>query len=310
MKFSRAKRAIVRWITKCLQQRYFARLRPEELDFVQTHRSFVACEHIADILRVQNCHVKGHLILIDAESEIEKYRSRSYAGKEPETLEWIERYFRPGDVMYDIGANIGLCALFAAKHLGGACQVFAFEPEALNYGKLSKNIYQNGLSGVVIPCCLAITDRVGFDTFFLNPDNFENMVNGQKLVAGSSMHSFGAAQDYCGTTFQPVHMQGAVGVPLDYLWQVWGLDFPNHVKIDVDGREEQVIAGASKTLADRRLQSVLVEVSGKESDADLILQKLAEVGFTRVTDFAAHSTELLKGTPYEDCVNSVFVRGL
>lgn len=257
--------------------------------------------------QVYTCNVKGCVILLEVESEIERFRASTYDTKEPETLEWIERYFQPGDVMYDIGANIGLYSLFAAKYLRKQCKVYAFEPEALNYAKLSKNIYLNGLSGVVLPCCLAVSDELCFDTFYLNPGGLE-MVKNQDLVAGSALHNFGAAQDYTGEPFQPIHMQGTVGVPLDYLWQTWDLDFPNHVKIDVDGLEEKIIAGATQTLEDRRLQSVLVEISASKGGLDPILQRMTQAGFTRVTDFAAHSSELLKGTPYEDCVNSVFIR--
>jgi hypothetical protein len=51
-------------------------------------------------------------------------------------------------------------------------------------------------------------------------------------------------------------------------------------------------------------------VSGKLGDADPILQRIIQAGFTRVTDFSEHSSKMLKDTPYEDCVNSVFVRGV
>ncbi len=265
-------------------------------------------EHYVNNQRMYRCNVKGHVILLEVESEIEKYRARTYATKEPETLEWIERYFQPGDVMYDIGANIGLYSLFAAKRLHGQCKVYAFEPEALNHGKLSRNIYLNGLSGVVLPCCVAVTDRLCFDIFYLNPQNFEKMANGQGLVSGSALHSFGAAEDYNGRSFQPFHRQGTIGVSMDHLWQTWGLDFPNHVKIDVDGLEEKIIAGAAQTLEDRRLKSVLIEISASKGGLDPILQRLTQVGFKQVKDFTAHSCELLKGTPYEDCVNCVFIR--
>jgi len=264
--------------------------------------------HVVGQARLHTTSVRGHQITLDIESEIEEFRANTYAMKEPETLEWIERYFQPGDVMYDVGANIGLYSLFAAIHLERQCKIFAFEPEALNYAKLNANIHLNGLSGVIMPCCLALADQLCFDTFYLNPDNFEKIVAGQRLAAGSALHSFGIAEDYNSAEFQPFHVQGMIGAPLDYLWQKWGLDFPNHVKIDVDGLEEKIIAGAAQTLADRRLKSVLLEVSGKEGYANPILQKLREVGFTQVTEFAAHSSELLKGTPYEDSVNTIFIR--
>lgn len=257
--------------------------------------------------RVTTCHVNGCAIRLDVESEIERFRARTYATKEPETLEWIDRFFGAGDVMYDIGANIGLYSLYAAQRLLGKCKVYAFEPEALNHAKLSKNIFLNGLSGVVMPCCLAVTDRLCFDAFYLHPQNFENLTGG-RLVSGSALHSFGTTEDYAGHAFQPFHQQGTIGAALDHLWKVWGMDFPNHIKIDVDGLEEKIIDGASETLRDTRLKSVLVEISSQKGGKDPILQKLTAAGFTQVTDFTAHSSQILKGTAYEDSVNTIFVR--
>jgi hypothetical protein len=40
--------------------------------------------------------------------------------------------------------------------------------------------------------------------------------------------------------------------------------FPSHIKIDVDGNDHLVLAGARRTLADPRLKSVLVELVGGE----------------------------------------------
>ena len=265
--------------------------------------------YVSNKVRVRACDVRGHVILLDVESAIEDYRANTYEIKEPETLEWIEKFLQPGDVMYDVGANVGLYSLFAAKHLGDG-KVFAFEPEALNYAKLSKNIYLNGLSGVVLPCCFAITDRLGFDTFNLNPETFDTFVTGKELVAGSALHSFGDAEDFRGEEFRPLHTQGMLGVPIDDLWQSWGMDFPNHLKVDVDGIEEKVITGAAQTLYDQRLKSILIEVSGELGDADPVLRRIIQAGFTRVTEFNAHSSEILQGKhdKYGNCVNSLFVR--
>lgn len=257
--------------------------------------------------RLYTCHVRCHEINLWVESVIERFRARTYSTKEPETLDWIERFVQPGDVMYDVGANIGIYAIFAAKHMQGRGKVYAFEPEALNHAKLSKNIHYNGLSGIVVPCCLALTDKLCFDIFYLHPNNFEEMAGGQ-LVPGSALHSFGEEKDYSGKSFRPFHTQGTIGVHLDYLWGVWGLEFPNHIKIDVDGLEEKIINGATKTLEDRRLKSVLIEISEKTGGADPIRRRLTQAGFTQVKDFAAHSSEQLKGTAYEDTVNCIFVR--
>ena len=272
------------------------------------HRTWSFLEHAVRRRQVQVCNVRGLAVLVGVESGLERFRASTYATKEPETLDWIERYFKPGDVMYDIGANIGLYALFAAKYMRGNCKVYAFEPEALNHARLSRNIYLNGMSTVVVPCCVAITDRLCFNQFYLNPRNFETATPDDGLVPGSALHSFGAPVDETGSEFRSFHQQGTVGVSIDHLWQEWGLDFPNHVKIDVDGLEEKIIAGGERTLEDPRLRSVLVEISTHTGHPGLIVERLTGSGFDEVTDFAAHSSDLLQGSPWEGFVNHIFVR--
>ena len=267
-------------------------------------------KRVISLSKIYSCNVRNHIILLDVDSNIEQYRAITYISKEPETLDWIERYFTHGDVIYDVGANIGLYSLFAAKHLEGNCKIFAFEPEALNYAKLNVNIHLNKLTGKIVPCCLALTDEVNFDKFYLHPNNFEEVTVDHNLTAGSALHSFGVAEDYRNESFQPFHVQGMMGVSLDHLWQEWGLDFPNHIKIDVDGLEEKIISGGSQTLSDRRLKSVLVEVSSDDIARSPIVQKLVEEDFVQVKDFELHSSVSLKGTNFENSVNSIFIRGL
>jgi FkbM family methyltransferase len=52
-----------------------------------------------------------------------------------------------GNVVLDIGANIGIFSLYAANN--GASKVFSFEPDKINYKYLKENINQNGLNPVV-----------------------------------------------------------------------------------------------------------------------------------------------------------------
>jgi len=257
---------------------------------------------------IRICSVRNHTVLLDVDSDIENFRADTYLSKEPETLDWVERYFRPGDVIYDVGANIGLYSLFAAKYLNGKCKIYAFEPESLNYAKLNINIYLNNLTGSIIPCCLALTDKVDFDQFYLHPDNFETVSDQNTLTPGSALHSFGHAEDYRQNKFQPFHIQGMIGVSLDYLWASWNIGFPNHIKIDVDGIEERIVAGGVDTFADRRLRSVLIEVSNADVERSPIIRKLLSVGFSIVDDFEIHSRDSLIGTEFENSVNVVFVR--
>ena len=53
------------------------------------------------------------------------WRVDTFSSKEPETLEWIDS-LPEGSVLWDVGANVGLYSVYAAKKR--RCRVWAFEP--------------------------------------------------------------------------------------------------------------------------------------------------------------------------------------
>jgi hypothetical protein len=80
------------------------------------------------------------------------WRVETLFSKEPDTIEWIAS-FAPDEVLADIGANVGMYTIWAAKTRG--TRVFAFEPEAQNYALLNCNIHANGLDQAVRAYCSA-----------------------------------------------------------------------------------------------------------------------------------------------------------
>jgi FkbM family methyltransferase len=77
---------------------------------------------------------------------IEVWRAQSLLEKEPGTIAWLDR-LQPGDVFYDVGANIGVYSLYAAKR---GAKVYAFEPNAINALHLARNAKANGLDITVV----------------------------------------------------------------------------------------------------------------------------------------------------------------
>ena len=55
-----------------------------------------------------------------------------------------------------------------------------------------------------------------------------------------------------------------VGFSLDDATSIFGFESPQHIKIDVDGSEYKIIEGMKKTLKDKRLKSVLIEISSED----------------------------------------------
>ena len=68
---------------------------------------------------------KGVRMVFATPNQMTKWRADSIYEKEPCTLEWIDS-FAADDVLFDIGANVGMYTIWAAATRG--CRVFAFEP--------------------------------------------------------------------------------------------------------------------------------------------------------------------------------------
>ena len=75
-----------------------------------------------------------------------RWRAETFASKEPETLQWIDE-MKPGDVLWDIGANVGLYSIYAAKKHG--IKVFSFEPSIFNLKLLGRNCAVNSVSSLI-----------------------------------------------------------------------------------------------------------------------------------------------------------------
>jgi FkbM family methyltransferase len=207
------------------------------------------------------------VVRLHADSVIELRRAKA-CRKEPETVEWIEKNMRPGDVLYDVGANVGAYSLVAAMHCGKRADIYAFEPSFATYYQLCRNILLNQCEDVILPYMIALAEDSGVTAF-----------NYQSLEAGSSLHSVGANRDYKGDTFSPCFRQRVIGFSVDHLIAAFGFAVPNHLKVDVDGTEMEVLRGASATLRNPAVRSLLVEVCDANGQADLVTAFLLERGF-------------------------------
>jgi len=70
-------------------------------------------------------------------------------GPEKLTTEMFKNVVKEGDVVLDLGANVGYYSLLAARLIGEKGKVYAFEPEPVNYSLLLKNIELNGYDNIV-----------------------------------------------------------------------------------------------------------------------------------------------------------------
>ena len=184
-----------------------------------------------------------HSYLFYADSRMSEKRAQTMFIKEEGTIAWLKT-MGDQDVLYDVGANIGLYTVFGAKRTK---QVYAFEPHMANFYSLIRNVNVNRLNNVDV-FSSAVHSESGIFNFYY--DNFE---------IGGSNNQLEAKIYRDGREKTPVATEKKHAVSIDDLVYNLGLDIPTHVKIDVDGNEIKVLEGMAGVLKEGTIRSMIVE---------------------------------------------------
>ena len=142
------------------------------------------------------------------------------------------RLVHEGAVVVDAGAHIGQYTLLAARRAGATGKVFAFEPMPDTRERLQENVERNGLDNVTV-VDVALSDR-----------------DGTTRIAVGEVGNTGSAKlvDAGGIEVECRRLDSVVHERVDVL------------KLDVEGYEAEVLAGAERTIATSR-PAVLFEVN-------------------------------------------------
>lgn len=151
---------------------------------------------------------------------------------------------KAGDVIVDVGANIGWYTIYAARR---GAYVYAFEPCPEVFGLLKKNVEQNSLSHQVSLLPLALYSRCeSMVAKELGPENPAHQVFVNGGIDTSQCANSGSFALKVGT--EGISRQYAV--PLDSLHLS-----PNLIKVDAEGLDLEIMQGAVDTI--RRCQPTL-----------------------------------------------------
>lgn len=215
---------------------------------------------------------------------------------EPGESAFFASRLHEGDTVLDIGANIGWFTLLAAKHVGSTGIIHAFEPRPTTYNMLAKTIALNGLRSCVHLWEYALSDEAGelSINWGTNTDN-----PGGAFVTRDGLRQPG------------IESARVRAVRLDDLLPDIA---PDIIKIDVEGAEPLVFAGAANALK-RRKPVILSElypdqlerVSGKT--ASQYIRQMEEYGYGCYLLDGSKPTKRLKDFPLElgrDLVSCVF----
>lgn len=201
--------------------------------------------------------LQGYTLELDLQTE-KDYWLGVY---EPNLQQAIKDLIQPGQVVYDVGANVGYISLSLARAVTATGHVHAFEALPDNFARVQKNIQLNSLQDAITPVHAAVIDSSHPVTFLVGPSNGMGKVSGsagrQEVVYEQSLTVPGLSLD-------------------DYIYQQ-GNPAPQVVKMDIEGGEVLALPGMRRILFEAH-PLLLLELHGPES-AQVARMILSEAGY-------------------------------
>ena len=188
---------------------------------------------------------------------------------EQNELAFATRFLKPGDLFWDVGANVGLFSLVAGRAVGPGGRVVAFEPASRAYSRLRENVALNPSLNIQ-EVQAALSDEVG--------DGL--------MQAGVSHDAWNSLAPRAPGGMQDFHSETVRLSTVDAVRAADGPEAPAPalVKIDVEGWETRVLAGGRRFFSDPAAPPLLVEFSDEPSlhagsSCEALYQSLLDFGY-------------------------------
>lgn len=227
-------------------------------------------------------------------NSLNRWRADSFSEKEPETLEWIDS-IEDGAVLWDIGANVGLYSIYAAKKKG--CRVYAFEPSVFNLELLARNVWLNDLTDRITLIPLPLTDGLCI-----------SRLNMSSMEWGGALSTFGAEFGHDGNKLDKLFEFQTVGISMQHAAGSLDVPLPDYIKMDVDGIEHIILKGGAPIM--NRVKEILVEINDDFSEqAEQSSAILTKADFVlREKRMSEMLRKELMGSPFQHTYNQIWQR--
>ena len=185
------------------------------------------------------------------------FPSRALGSVEPEVQAVLADLLAPGDVFYDVGANIGYFTVIAARLVGPGGRVVAVEPQPEAVSRLRHNLALNGFENITVVEA-AVADEEGEANFVLSDE---------EILEWAALET------------TPAPGMPRIRVPVTTLdrLRAGGLPAPKLVKLDVEGAEIRALKGMRAMLR-RDKPAVVCEVHAALDDVcEVLLAEAYEV---------------------------------
>lgn len=197
----------------------------------------------------------GLLLSVDPRYEV-PYATGDY---EELLLGSLASRLKPGDVLYDVGAHVGFVSLIAARRVGSAGKIYAFEADADNSRRLLEHRELNSLAQIELVSA-AVWSECTKLVFRKAPDSSGRNMGSVAAIAGRERaHDTILVEALTLDDFVREHRP------------------PTVVKVDVEGAEEEVLVGAEGVLRTSR-PALICEIHNAQA-AEGVCKRLAAHGY-------------------------------
>ncbi|OHA70172.1 MAG: hypothetical protein A3F15_00330 [Candidatus Wildermuthbacteria bacterium RIFCSPHIGHO2_12_FULL_40_12] len=219
---------------------------------------------------------------------------------EKATTDLFKKTVKNGDVVVDLGANIGYFSLLASRLTGSQGKVFSFEPEPKNYNYLKKNIELNNYNHAQ-PFQKAVSDKNGTTKLFIcDYDTGHHTINKQD---GIQAYSRGRIVKERSIDIETVALDNFLKERTNRV---------DVIKMDVEGAEMLALSGMDRVLKDNKDIKMIVEffpllIEKMGSDPKEFIRRLIQdYGFSIYIipeDYAALTSDMKKLNSIQDVMS-------
>lgn len=165
---------------------------------------------------------------------------------EPDLFRVYNEFLKPGMTVVDAGANIGLHSLFFSRRVGESGKIYAFEPSKMIFGRLMAHIRDNGVTNIE-SLCMALGAEHG------SAEVVDDVEDTSRTFLQSNLSDSGKASIVTVET-------------LDAFVKLKRLERIDFLKIDVEGYESEILAGARGLLNRQVIKVIQIELDERSLD--------------------------------------------
>jgi FkbM family methyltransferase len=193
-------------------------------------------KNIEGNLKTEFAEVQGSKMFLDPGDSLDLSINGVYGELDTKI---IREEIHEGDIVIDVGANIGYYTLIFAQLVGKSGKVIAFEPESKNFEILKKNVEINNYDNVIVEQKI-VSEKCGKMKLYVSDSD----IVGHRIQQMKNLKNFVEVES----------------VTLDDYMKKLNLDKKvNFIKIDVEGAEPNVLEGSNKILEENDQLKIFTE---------------------------------------------------